>query len=78
MGKRMESELGIPFDKQINAKEHAEVDVEHGNMLMDVANIHADAPYKFDMLMEGLKESWQLDQAWKGILADLMEEHPAP
>ncbi len=78
MGKRLESELGIPFDKQINAKEHAEVDVEHGNLLMDVANAHADSPEKYDLMMEGLKESWALDRTWKGILAELMAARPDP
>jgi hypothetical protein len=27
-------------------------------------------------MMEGMIESWQLDQAWKGLLADMMEEIP--
>ena len=78
MGKRFEEDLGIPFDKQINAKEHHEVDVLHGNMLMDVANAHADTLEKYGLLMEGLKESWALDRTWKGLLADMMAELPDP
>ncbi len=78
MGKRFEEDLGIPFDKQINAKEHHIVDVLHGNLLMDVANIHVDAPEKFDALMEGLKECWSIDRTWKGILADMMAALPDP
>jgi hypothetical protein len=78
MGKRFEADLGIPFDKQINAKEHHVVDVLHGNLLMDVAALHADTPDKFDLLMEGLKECWALDRTWKGILADMMAEKPDP
>ena len=77
-GKRMEADLGIPFDKQLNAKEHAEVDVEHAHMLMDVARMCCNSQADLDLMMEGLIESWQLDQAWKGILADMVEEVPGP
>ncbi len=77
-GKKQEAELGIPFDKQVNAKEHAEVDVEHGNLLVKVVTAHCDAPAKFDLVLEGLKESWALDRAWKGCLANLMAALPDP
>lgn len=77
-GKKSERELGIPFEKQLNAKEHAEVDVEHAHMLMDVARMWCKTSADLDVMMEGLIESWQLDAAWKGILADLMEELPGP
>ena len=77
-GKKMEKELGIPFAKQINAKEHAEVDVEHAHMLMDVARENANTQADLDLMMEGLIESWQLDQTWKGMLADMMAELPDP
>lgn len=74
MGKRFESQLGIPFEKQLNAKEHAEVDVEHAHMLLQIARAHRDTPGCLGLMMEGMIESWQLDQVWKGILADMMEE----
>jgi hypothetical protein len=77
-GKKQEAELGIPFDKQINAKEHAEVDVEHGALINNVVNAHCDTPEKFDLVMEGLKESWALDRAWKGCLANLLLALPDP
>lgn len=75
-GKKMEKELGIPFDKQLNAKEHAEVDIEHAHMLMDVARAHAASQADLDLMMQGLLESWQLDRTWKGILADMLAELP--
>jgi hypothetical protein len=78
MGKRFEEDLGIPFDKQVNAKEHHEVDVVHGSLLMDVARRHADTPGKLDLLMEGLKDSWALDRVWKGQLAEMMAALPGP
>ena len=77
MGKRFETDLGIPFEKQLNAKEHAEVDVEHAHMLLQIARAHRAVPGGLDIMMEGLVESWQLDRAWKGLLADMMEEIPA-
>ncbi len=76
MGKRFEKELGIPFDKQLNAKEHAEVDVEHAHMLLQIAKRHGSMPGALNWMMEGLVESWEIDQIWKGILADMLEEIP--
>ena len=78
MGKRFEEDLGIPFEKQVNAVEHHEVDVEHGNLLMEVARRHADTPEKLDLLMEGLNDSWALDRVWKGQLAEMMAPLPGP
>lgn len=77
-GKKQEAELGIPFNKQLNAKEHAEVDIEHAGMLPKVVEKHCDSPAKLEHCMEGLKESWALDRAWKGVLAGLMEQLPGP
>lgn len=76
MGKRFEKDLGIPFDKQLNAKEHAEVDVEHAHMLLQIAKRHGSLPGGLGWMMEGLVESWEIDQIWKGILADMMEQIP--
>lgn len=76
MGKRFEKDLGIPFEKQLNAKEHAEVDVEHAHMLLQIAKRHGSTPGALNWMMEGLVESWEIDQIWKGILADALEEIP--
>jgi pyrroloquinoline quinone (PQQ) biosynthesis protein C len=77
-GKKQEAELGIPFSKQINAKEHAEVDVQHASILGQVVDRHCRTPDKLDLLMEGLTESWSLDRAWKGVLAGMLEALPGP
>lgn len=77
-GKNQERELGIPFDKQVNAKEHAEVDVEHSGILQKVVERHCDTPAKLDLVMEGLIESWSIDRAWKGALRDMMAKIPGP
>lgn len=78
MGKRFEQDLKIPFEKNINAKEHAEVDVEHAHMLLQIARRHATTQADLDLLLEGLTESWELERVWKGLLADMMAEAPAP
>jgi pyrroloquinoline quinone (PQQ) biosynthesis protein C len=77
-GKRFEEELGIPFHKQVNAKEHAEVDVEHATLLMKVAERHATTQAKLDLMMEGAIETFELQTIWKGILADMLEAIPGP
>lgn len=77
-GKRFEQALGIPFEKMVNAKEHAEVDVEHAHLLMQVAERYADTPEKLAMMMEGVIESFELQTIWKGILADMLEAIPGP
>jgi hypothetical protein len=78
MGKRFEQDLGIPFHKQLNAAEHAEVDVAHGGLLMQVAERHCATQDKLDLLMTGLIESWEIDRVWKGQLAEMMEAVPGP
>lgn len=76
MGKRFEADLGIPFHKQLNAAEHAEVDIVHGSLLMQVVERHATSQDKLDQVMTGLVESWQIDRVWKGQLAEMMEAVP--
>lgn len=77
-GKLQEKWLGIPFDKQVNAKEHAEVDVEHAHMLMQIAERHGNTQESLDLMMKGLIESWELERVWKGQLAEMMEALPGP
>ena len=78
MGKRFEKDLGIPFHKQLNAAEHAEVDIVHGSLMMQVAERHATSKDKLDLIMQGLVESWEIDRVWKGQLAEMMEAVPGP
>lgn len=77
-GKKQERELNFPFAKQLNAAEHAEVDVLHAHMLLKVVEKHATTPDKMALVMDGLIESWEIDRVWKGALADMLEEIPGP
>ena len=72
MGKKLEADLGIPFKKQVNATEHAEVDVEHGHMLTRIAEAHGEAD-DLALMMQGLVESWEIDRIWRGVMADMLE-----
>lgn len=77
-GKKVERELGIPFAKLVDAVEHAEVDMEHAHMLMQIAERHADTPEKLALMLEGAREAWAIDRVWKGLYADMLEELPGP
>ncbi len=78
LGKQYERDLGIPFHKQVNAKEHAEVDVEHAHILMQIAERHATAPELLDLMLKGLIESWEMESVWKGLIVDMLEAIPGP
>jgi hypothetical protein len=77
-GKRLEEQLGIPFHKQVNAKEHAEVDADHSHMVMQIARRHATTPDALGVMLDGCIESWELESVWKGQLAEMMEALPGP
>jgi hypothetical protein len=78
MGKKFEAELGIPYESQVNAKEHAEVDVDHAHIFMRVAREFATSERDLQMMLEGAREAWAIDRVWKGLLADMMAELPGP
>jgi pyrroloquinoline quinone (PQQ) biosynthesis protein C len=77
-GVKFERELGVPFDKQVNMKEHAEVDVDHAHMLLKIAKRHATTPLALELMLEGVIESWELDTMWHGLLVNMLEPLPAP
>ena len=54
------------------------MDVEHGNLMTKVIERHCDTPAKLDIVLDGLKEAWALDRAWKGVLAGYLEGVPGP
>ena len=50
-GKKQEAELNFPFHKQLNAAEHAEVDVLHAHMLLKVVERHATTQAALDLAL---------------------------
>lgn len=72
-GMSFERQLGIPFEKQVNHREHAEVDVEHANILLTVARRPGTTQRDLDLMLEGLHESWAIERTWKLCVADMLE-----
>lgn len=75
-GKRFEQDLGIPFEKQVSVAEHAEVDIDHAHMLIRVAERYGTTSEALALMLEGAVESWQLDQVFRGQIAEAMEQIP--
>ena len=55
-----------------------EVDIEHAHMLLQVVRRHGTTKAAMDLVREGLEESWAIERVWKGLLHDMMAEHPGP
>ena len=75
-GKQDEKYLGIPFDKQVTTVEHVQVDVEHAHMLLRIAEKYAKTQADIDFMLEGVVESWEFEDIYRGQLADMMEQLP--
>jgi hypothetical protein len=76
MGTKMFEELGIPMKKQAMNDVHMVADAEHGNLMTDVAQRHMHSRADYELIVEGLRQSWTIDRVWKGQLADLVESIP--
>ena len=78
MGMRFSECLGLPFETQVNASEHADVDIDHANIFMQVARQYAVTESDRRMMLEGAREAWAIDRIWKGLMADMLTEIPGP
>jgi pyrroloquinoline quinone (PQQ) biosynthesis protein C len=76
MAQRIEEDLGITLNRQQSFKEHMVADVEHANLMMEVAQRHAHTELARQQLLEGAKESWAIDRIYRDNLARLMEAVP--
>jgi pyrroloquinoline quinone (PQQ) biosynthesis protein C len=76
MAQRIEEDLGITFDRQQSFKEHIVADVEHANIMMEVARRHAHTAPARQLILEGARESWAIDRIYRDNLARLMEAAP--
>jgi hypothetical protein len=45
-------------------------------MLMEVAEEYATTEQARQLILEGARQSWQIDRIWKGHLADLLAAIP--
>ena len=73
IGEKFERELGIPMKKQINNAEHIVMDVEHAQLLTQVARKHATTEVDQNAIIKGAGESLMIDRVYRGHLADMLE-----
>jgi hypothetical protein len=71
---KITAELGIPLKDQPNLATHMEADVEHGNLLMQVARVHAQTAEAQEAIRRGARDSLAIGRAFWDHLAVLMAE----
>jgi len=71
---KITAEFGIPLNDQPNLATHMEADVEHGNLLMQVARVHAQAPEAQQAILRGARDSLAIGRAFWDHLAVTMAE----
>jgi pyrroloquinoline quinone (PQQ) biosynthesis protein C len=69
---KLHEDLGIPLKEQPNNAEHIKADVEHAKLLMNVVRRHATTPEQRQQVLDGAIETWRIERAFKGIMADAM------
>ena len=72
--KKLIRELGIPLRAQHSNKEHIVVDVEHANLLMQVAGNHVRSKEDADIVVSGAAKSLAINRTWLGLMADRMQQ----
>jgi len=72
----LERDLGVSMKKQINNAEHVVMDVEHANLLMQVARKYASGEAERRAILNGARESLMIDRVYRGHLADMLEALP--
>jgi len=76
IGDKLEAELRVPRATLVNTTEHEEVDVEHAQLLLEVARIHARTPEDRRAILRGARESLLVDRCYRGHLAEEMAALP--
>jgi pyrroloquinoline quinone (PQQ) biosynthesis protein C len=76
IGEIFERDLGIPMKKQINNAEHVVMDVEHAQLLKEVAYRYAKTEAERQAILRGARASLMIDRVYRGHLADMVEALP--
>ena len=76
IGEIFERDLGIPMKKQINNAEHVVMDVEHAQLLKEVARRYATTEAERQAILRGARASLMIDRVYRGHLADMVEALP--
>lgn len=77
MAERIRDQLGVEIERQHSLKEHMIADVEHAHILSRVARDFTTTELERRQILDGAKESWAIDRAFREHLADLMASIPA-
>ena len=74
--RKMTRELAIPLRAQHSNKEHILVDVEHANLLMQVAASHVRSKEDADLVLSGAAKGLAVNRTWLGLMANEMAALP--
>jgi pyrroloquinoline quinone (PQQ) biosynthesis protein C len=69
---KMIQELGIPEDQLINQSVHVEADLEHASLLDVVLERYVTTAEAREAILRGARDSFQIDRAYRGALAQAM------
>jgi len=73
---KLSSELGIAIERNKNATVHMAADVEHASMLEQVIERHANDEESRRAILRGARETYLIDRAFLGTIADALERLP--
>lgn len=77
IGEKLRDELGIPMSKQYSNAEHIEVDVEHGQFILDLARTYGETQEARDLILSGAKKSLAIERVFRGFTATILEKYAA-
>ncbi len=72
VSQRMAQDLGIPLEEQPTNATHVVADLEHANLLLDVARRHVLTDQDVDAVMRGARASLSVERVFRAHLADLI------
>jgi pyrroloquinoline quinone (PQQ) biosynthesis protein C len=75
LGEKLEYELGIPMKKQYSNDEHRVADVEHGKLLIQIADEYGDTPEALNTIRSGVTKSLAIDRVFRNFLGELLEKY---
>jgi hypothetical protein len=70
----MADEVGVPLKEQHSNKEHMEVDIEHANLLFQVAKRHVRTDSDVEQVLSGASQSIAINRTWFGLMANEIEK----
>lgn len=66
---KLVDEAGLPADRLINSNRHSVADEAHASLIEQVMRAHVRSPYEQAMVLDGARDSFLIDRAFRGALA---------